>query len=99
VTLKELNAEFVTAAPDGGLGSAQGIEDADGVWFDCPRCKDKDGHGVLVWCRGTDETRTPLARWIFAGTSLDDLSLSPSINIPDACGAHFWVRSGSIEMC
>lgn len=62
---------------------------AHGVMFLCPACfKANSGsvgtHSVLVWFanRGVPDAATPAPRWAMSGTSLADLTLSPSIQIP-----------------
>lgn len=68
---------------------------ADGVVFICPKCQ--NGHAVLCWFqdRGVpaDETPGP-GRWVPSGTSLADLTLTPSISLGGDCGWHGFVRNG-----
>ena len=62
------------------------VEDAQGVFFDCP-CG--SGHMIGIWFARPDvlppagEGAPPNEkRWFHTGTSLDNLSLSPSISLP-----------------
>ena len=78
---------------------------ADGVIFLCPLCYAKNGgevgtHSVLVWFAGRKvpaEVR-PLPRWAVSGTSVDDLTLSPSIDLRGG-DWHGWVRNGEATSC
>ena len=82
------------------------LVEADGIWFLCPKCFAANGgprgtHGVLCWRPRVPADVDPKpGRWEFHGTGLDDLSLvagSSSILLQGGCGAHFWIRNGSIE--
>lgn len=107
--LRDLEGEFVRRDPArNSFWAVSSIEDADGVWFLCPKCFAANGgavgtHRVICW-----RPRVPAGvipgpgRWELVGTSLDDLELvagSSSILLPGepgGCGAHFWVRGGAI---
>ena len=76
--------------------------EAHGVVFLCPKCFGENGgavgtHSVICW----RPDRVPLdavpgpGRWFMSGTSLDDLSLHPSVNLTGAgCKWHGWVKNG-----
>jgi hypothetical protein len=74
------------------------LDTAQGVRFTCPGC---DGHQILVWFkdRGVPDTAEPRPRWSVTGTSLADLTLSPSINldVPGATGCrwHGFITAGT----
>jgi hypothetical protein len=85
------------------------IADADGVWFDCPKCTQTNGgpigtHAIICWRpRVPAEVSPKPGRWEFEGTGLDDLTLvagSSSILLTGegSCAAHFFIRNGTIEM-
>lgn len=117
--LRDLDATFVAkydAAADSFVEQPE-IEGAQGVMFICPKCQ---GHCVLCWFRnprnappvpdtadpGAAKDGKPASRWIAAGSSLDDLSLEPSVNLdteqarealkqnPNVCLWHGWVKNG-----
>jgi hypothetical protein len=95
------------------LVSVDTIGEAQGVWFDCPKCYADHGmsnvgvHGVLCWfsdCGIPDDIAPGPGRWLPVGTSLDDLTLnshtSRSVLLPgDGCGAHFYVTGGEVTFC
>lgn len=82
------------------------IQDAQGVWFLCPKCYEKNGqsnegtHMVLLWFRNRG---VPIAappgpgRWEARGNTLDALSLDPSISLEGGCGWHGYIREGHSE--
>lgn len=78
---------------------------ADGVLFVCPGCRE---HSILVWFtdRVVAAEQFPAPRWRPEGGTLDDLTLSPSINLdtPSArehgtCRWHGWIRNGEAVSC
>jgi hypothetical protein len=88
------------------------LAEADGVEFLCPLCfaknKGKVGtHVVICWFVGKvpDDADPGPGRWTPEGTGIDDLTLSPSVNLdihtpeyykehPKACRWHGWVKNG-----
>ena len=94
VKLSELNATFVQATTT-GYRTVDSMPEAQGVVFDCP-C---GTHSVLVWFSGRGvPTTAPLGdkAWDATGTSLDNLSLSPSIDFPRGCW-HGFVQHGDVS--
>lgn len=82
------------------------IEEADGVWFLCPKCfRDNGGaegtHGVVCWRPKVPQSISPVGgRWEMRGTGLHDLSLvagSSSVHVGGGCNAHFFVTDGEIQ--
>lgn len=77
------------------------LAEADGVTFLCPHCFEKNHgevgtHSVLVWFSGRPNVPTsirPLPRWEASGTSVDDLTISPSIDLGNG-DWHGWVQNG-----
>lgn len=95
------------------------LSEAQGVVFLCPLCyQHNDGsvgtHGVAVTftdrgvtdAQGSHGTNGNPTRWkVEGGTTLDDLTLSPSILLeggphgaPDGCGWHGFVRNGEATL-
>lgn len=88
--LTELDPTFVRATPHGGHQDVATFAEAQGVLFVCPSCYRKNGnsgigvHMVLVWFRdrGVPDDAVPKpARWAASGTSIADLTLTPSVNL------------------
>lgn len=111
--LTDLDASFLRVSEDGRFRRPVPFDLAHGVWFLCPACfaankGDVGTHRVLVWFsrRGVPEGERPAPRWdVTGGSSLDDLTLSPSIALNqsaqppapgqlDVCRWHGWVRNG-----
>ncbi len=87
--LTDLDATFVkyeARVPDSISSSnyqmATNVDErhADGVLFECPLC---GAHSVLVWFAGRNipSDLRPLPRWHHSGSSLQDLTITPSINL------------------
>lgn len=108
VKLSDLEATFVGQATADGSFMELGdrIDGAQGLFFVCPLCQK---HHVLVWFG--NPRNAPLApanlkpkpRWKMSGTSLADVTLSPSVNLdvpqedgtPPPCKWHGWVQNGN----
>ncbi len=82
------------------------LAEAQGIVFLCPLHYAKNQgpvgtHSFLVWFkdRGVPDDMTPPNRWtVTGGTSLDDLTLAPSIapeNAKATCQWHGFVKHGS----
>lgn len=82
------------------------LEQAQGIWFLCPTCFAKNGgrigtHSIQVGFHGrgllddqsSQNKEGKPSRWNVSGTSLEDLSLSPSV---DCVCWHGHVTKGSI---
>jgi len=102
MNLRDLDARFLRMS-DKGLRKAATLSEAQGVVFLCPQCftknKGKVGtHSVVCWFRGRgvpDDLSPGPGRWDATGTSIDNLTLNPSVSLPDpGCGWHGWVREG-----
>lgn len=117
--LRDLEARLLRVAhePSERLGThftflpCERVEQAQGVDFLCPACFAKNGgsigtHHVRVWFDGcgVDPAFRPEPRWRASGTTLDDLSVEPSIAINTSlppqvderfvCRWHGWVKNG-----
>jgi hypothetical protein len=79
------------------------IAKAHGLWFDCPACAKTNGHGVLIGFAGRNAPH-PLSvgkdgqptNWNVSGTGLDDLVLTPSIQLHGGCNWHGFVGSNGV---
>lgn len=84
-TLRALNAVFVDSYSQRGSFHERGelLAGAQGILFDCPLGTAAHSHSVLVWFRdcGVAPEASPKPRWLAKGTCIDDLTLSPSINL------------------
>lgn len=83
---------------------------ADSVTFLCPLCFERNGgpvgtHGIRIDFVGgkvTDEycihdsTGQPV-RWSASGTSYDDLTLAPSIQVNSGCRWHGFIENGGVR--
>lgn len=108
--LTELEATFVARfnPADKSFWEQSEIGGAQGVMFVCPKCQ---GHSVLIWFKSPlNATMVPPDafpknehRWEFSGTSIEDLSLFPSVDLskgehsPADCLWHGWVKNGTAE--
>ena len=83
------------------------LEEADGVWFLCPKCYAANGgrigtHAVLCWFVGRvpDDVDPKPGRWTPIGTGLRDLTFVPSagrtqsVLLTGGCGWHGFVVDG-----
>lgn len=83
------------------------LAEADGVWFECPKCwaacpgPVKGAHGVMCWFVGKvpDDAKPGPGRWVPSGTGLDDLTFigpkSKSVALTGGCEWHGFVTNGS----
>ena len=106
MNLRSLEAELFAHVPN-GVRYVDTLAEAQGVMFLCPKCYQTNGgdigtHMVMVFFadRGVPADAKPgPGRWQVSGTSIDDLTLSPSINLdcgpePRGCCWHGWVKNG-----
>lgn len=94
--LRDLDPELERLEPDGCASTVQSVAEATSVMFICPEC---EGHYILVHFRGrVPDDAKPKARWDVTGTTIDDLTLSPSIDLTGAtdCGWHGFVQNGEV---
>ena len=104
--LATLKARLISYWEKEGKAHFQEVEklsEADGVIFLCPRCFETNKgtvgtHSVICWFRDRvpDHVRPGPGRWEPSGEGLDDLTLSPSVDLSrgDGCQWHGFVRSG-----
>lgn len=106
---KHSRIDYSVTYPDGEVDvdapeSSEEIANADGVMFLCPVCFVKNGgpirtEHVLCWLK--DRPNVPAdavpgpGRWTASGTSFEDLTLSPSVNV-DHEHWHGYVRAGNV---
>lgn len=101
--LRDLDAEFYRYQPEGDaifLPKVETLAEADGVCFVCPKCQT---HSVIAWFVGKvpDSAEPGPGRWSPSGTGIDDLVLTPSINLDvhpneGGCTWHGWVGSNGV---
>jgi hypothetical protein len=97
------------AKPAFYLERVSALNEADGIRFVCPKSFAAHGgkvgaHSVQVYFAGSPvpanigvNQNGDTVRWNVSGTSLDDLSLSPSIQEQDSiCGWHGFVGSSGV---
>lgn len=113
IPLSELEAQFRTIGTnDAGekvYKPVDSIDDAQGVWFLCPLCFEKNHgpvgtHLVGCWFNGrgvpADETPGP-GRWNPSGTGLHDLTFVPpgavSVLLTGGCGWHGFIVKGHAQ--
>lgn len=109
--LVDLSPEFLKIiVPLKNHQEIDSLEEAQGIFFLCPKCFElqPDGvgvHGVICWFsdKGVLEAEVPgPGRWKATGTGYFDLTLtaaSSSVRLGSGCMAHFFVESGEIRMC
>lgn len=84
------------------------LEEAHGVWFECPKCWLESGalksaHGVMCWFVGKvpDDADPKPGRWVPGGTGIDDLTFigpkSKSVALTSGCRWHGFVQQGRAE--
>lgn len=107
--LTELEPKFLKWEDDRHFLMTDEIAGADGLEFLCPVCfKANNGpvgtHAIICWTPKVPQSTSPTpGRWNIQGSGYHDLSLvagSSSVLLNGApCKAHFFVRSGQIEIC
>ncbi len=89
--LTNLDATFVRYTGRGCHQDVSTFAEANGVLFDCPKCAGTNGHSVLVWFKGAPLDAVPgPARWSASGSSLEDLTLSPSVDLTSGGTRDCW---------
>jgi len=90
------------------LHRVETVAEAHGLWFDCPLCFAKNGgpigtHGVLVWFVGKPvpdrlgkNKDGVTVRWNVSGTGMNDLVLTPSIQLQGGCNWHGYVGNQGV---
>lgn len=99
--LRDLEATFLKIeSPTSYRRTGDQRGDADGVHFLCPLCFQRNGgpagtHAVKVWFEHVGQDVFPTGgRWTAIGTSLDDLTTKPSIQIVGGCNWHGYITNG-----
>lgn len=89
---------------EGYHDQAEDIAHADGVFFLCPTCFKKNNgpigtESVLVWFANKPNVPADAfpgpGRWAATGTSFEDLTLHPSVNVAHEHW-HGWVQNGEV---
>lgn len=71
-------------------------EEKGDLWFTCPICKN---HSIAVSWKLPSYHQNGTYLWRKTGTSVDDISLEPSINLDldgSTCKFHGWVKNGEV---
>lgn len=79
------------------------LAEADGIYFLCPKCFPTDRHQVRVGFAGKavpgsygyNKKGEPVL-WQMSGTGIDDLVLTPSIQLEGGCNWHGFVGSNGV---
>ena len=80
------------------------LAEADGIWFLCPKCFATDHHMVRIGFHGKATPGTygynkdgqPVLWNLAGGAGLDDLQLTPSIQLQGGCWWHGFVGSSGV---
>lgn len=100
-SLNELEAVFIRPTPT-GYREVDRFADAEGVLFLCPTCFEKNAGPIgteiiIAWFVDVPKVLSPgPGRWKPTGTSLEDLTLTPSINVAQEHW-HGFIRGGHAE--
>lgn len=89
IPLRDLDADITRHTHEDGAQTMA-------VWFECPVCRD---HYVMI---PYADTKAPGVWACTAGSTIDDLTLTPSyriVNDPNGCRLHGFVRDGHWENC
>lgn len=89
--------------PKGVFTPVETLAEADGIWFLCPKCFATDHHSVSVGFSGIATPGTyghnkagqPVL-WNMSGTCIDDLVLTPSIQLEGGCNWHGFLGSNGV---
>lgn len=79
------------------------LAEADGIWFVCPKCAATDRHEVRIGFSGKavpgsygyNKKGEPVL-WAMSGNGIDDLVLTPSIQLEGGCNWHGFVGSNGV---
>lgn len=98
--------ESVNQPPICTFERVETLAEADGVRFVCPLCKSRNewAHPIFIGFHGRAKPGTyghnkegkPMLWNVVGGTGLDDLRLSPSIQIQGGCNWHGFVGSNGV---
>lgn len=97
--LRELNPRFLGTAPDGDAVQVATLAEADRLHFDCP-CGGDHVAGVGLRWPGKPRPDVCLSWDVTAGSTFDDLTLSPSIRVSGRNGEcwHGFVVAGKVQL-
>ena len=105
--LVDLEGQLYRYAGEKTFSPVNTVEEADSVMFLCPKCyADNNGpvgtHSIRVDFAGKNVPEDVCMHngegnavwWNASGTNINDLTLTPSIQILKCCGWHGWVTNG-----
>lgn len=78
------------------------FSEAQGIWFDCPRCRDHsihvsfDGRGLKDY-QGSHNKAGKATRWATTGADFSTLSMTPSIQLEGGCNWHGYITNGEAK--
>lgn len=105
MNLSSLEPQFVRFVSPGRYQDVNGLHEAHGIRFLCPKCYAANGggigtHSILLWFKGKgvpDSEDPKPGRWmIIGGTGYANLSLAPSIQLSTGCQWHGFITNGSV---
>ena len=80
------------------------LAEAQGIRFDCPKCGNHgcevtfEDRGVLP-SQGTHKENGDPVRWKATGSTFDDLSTIPSVQLIGGCAWHGFITNGEVTQC
>lgn len=104
--LRELGAYFIGDYADNRWKKSDKLDGAQGVTFECPcekciagRVNESGATTVTIYFANPVNAQPFIGErgWQMSGTSLDDLTLSPSILLRGTCDWHGWVTNGDAK--
>ena len=108
MNLTDLDATFRRILDERTDQEGVPFAEAQGIRFLCPKCFEANGHkpegvhSVLCWFADKDvpDGKSPgPARWQATGTSVEDLTLTPSVLLTSGCRWHGFVTAGLVTSC
>ena len=110
--LTELDPEFLKLGEKPGhICHVENIDEAQGIWFLCPKCFAANGgrvgtHGIICWSKSRgvpDDVDPKPGRWKLDGTGFHDLTLNAEpgksrsvLLLGDGCKWHGFITNGEI---
>jgi Family of unknown function (DUF6527) len=96
--LTEFSPQLVKRLHDDSLQDVDSLAEASGLMLDCPVCAGSKAHSVLVYFRDRGvpaEAKPGPGRWSVAGSTFEDLTLTPSVDCGSGCW-HGFITKGEV---